>query len=50
MMHNLLAFAQWINDVNTAFLGFEGLVFGSALFGSLLIFLQHRGRKSARIL
>jgi hypothetical protein len=50
MMHNLLAVAQWITRLNEGFLGVEGLVFGSALFGSLLIYIQHRARREARIL
>ncbi|MFL5659507.1 MAG: hypothetical protein ACJ8CB_35645 [Ktedonobacteraceae bacterium] len=55
MMHQFLAVAQWINDANTAFLGIEGLVFGSALFGallffSLLAFVRNRARKHGEIL
>jgi hypothetical protein len=50
MSAKLLALAQLITKTNEIFLGVEGVLFGVVLFSSLLIFLQHRGRKAASIL
>jgi hypothetical protein len=50
MTGKLLALAQLITKTNTIFMGLEGVLFGVVLFSSLLIYIQHRSRKAARIL
>ena len=50
MSAKLLALAQLITRTNQIFLGIEGVLFGVVLFSSLLVFLQHRARREARIL
>jgi uncharacterized membrane protein len=50
MTAKLLAIAQLITKTNQIFLGIEGVLFGVVVFSSLLLYMQHRARKAARIL